>query len=59
MLKQRCKQLGRDINIGVNTYKRVQLWSIEEYFDEKAKLPKLPPLADLVKGTFMNQSLFR
>jgi len=52
-------QTAGDINIGVNTYKRVQLWSIEEYFDEKAKLPKLPPLADPVKGTVMNQSLFR
>ena len=35
--------------LGASTYPRAQLWSIEEYFDDR--LPRLPPLADPYNGT--------
>ncbi len=50
-------QKAGKIKIGANSYNKVQIWSIEDYFDDKKA--DLPSLADPFTGTAMKQSLFK
>lgn len=48
-------QTAGKITIGANSYNKVQLWSIEDYFNKQ--FVKLPPLADPYTGKGMQPSL--
>lgn len=53
--QEEISDLGR-VKLGASTYPKVQLWAIEDFFDDRH--PSLPPLADPYTGRPINPSLF-
>lgn len=51
-----CARQGQ-VSFGAYNYPKVQLWSIEDLFEENPRLPSLPPLADPYTGRPMQGRL--
>jgi DNA modification methylase len=53
--RREAKEAGY-LEMGANRYPKTQLWSIEEYFQDR--FPSLPPLADPYTGKAMQMELY-